>query len=117
MYQKHDGENGWRWTPISTADCSACFSRGLCDLTALNASAYEIGVWYAPHITEDDTNPNDHYDNAYPNQEQMDTVTCREYTQCWKKFGDEIDDSRVSKTCEPFEGLDVTYGCKRYQNC
>ena len=50
----------------------------------------------------------------------IDTVTCREYAACPEKsYGRyEIKDSRISKSCEPFPGLDSgTYGCKRKCYC
>ena len=101
MFQKLDEENKLRWTP---------FSHGLCFRKWIDAnktlSAY--GEW----------------DGNIPDPEKINTVTCREYAECWslELDGIRINDiwgGPVSKSCEPFPGLDSVhvpegaYGCKR----
>ena len=100
--------NGWKWIPFTTALCSREFRQYDHLLDKYMYTVTDQAEWYISH-KEDDIGV-----EISPNQEQIDSVTCREYTQCPKESEIDIKDSRISMTCEPFPELDVTYGCKRY---
>ena len=110
MYKLYDKDNGWKWIPFITASCYRKLN---------HTKQYDIfddrltnqGAWYLKSVNHRDYGKKDYIS---PSQEEIDSVTCREYTQCPKESEVDIKDSRISLTCEAFPDLDVTYGCKRY---
>ena len=93
MFQYNDGVNGLKWSSFQSNVC-----------LRVGQSAYdEWGHKY------------------FPNADQINTVTCRKrYPQCsegsfgkWPNAKDEINDGRVSKTCEYYDDSDASNGCKR----
>ena len=112
MYQKYLGEKfGWVWTPFDWGSCDKSPHTGLgWVLTPFD--------WGSGDKTGDNTGQWAFH--SLPNAQQIESVTCREYTDCWEEFGDdddEISDPRITKSCEHFPGLEHIYEhiytCKR----
>ena len=103
MYKLYDGDNGWKWNPFAFAYCNRIRDAKTGKLTA-------IGYWAGyPYVS---------VEGNFPTKDQIDSVTCQEYTRC-PEVGDfhyiKINDDRISELCEPFNlGHKVNeIGCKR----
>ena len=84
MLKLYNKNNSWKWIPFNYASCNR-----KADKTGKFTST---GYWFGS-----------------PNPDQIDTVTCREYTDC-PKFK-QISDSQISKRCMTYFDIDI--GCHR----
>ena len=89
---------GWKWVPFTDAICR----RWDTNYDNENGIYHTYGEW---HIGIE-------YDWHYsgPNEDRIEIAKCQEYAECKIDFGI---DERITQSCEPFPGLDDSYGCKR----
>ena len=91
MFKTYDEENDWEWSLFTDALCMRPNND--------NGVQETYGKWY-------------HHGEDLPSREQIETLTCREYTMC-SVNNIAISDDRISKTCEPFDEERKSPGCKR----
>ena len=95
MFKSFDEESDRRWNPFSAQEC-------------MRIGNTAFGEWKGY--------PYDTNEGNLPNHEQIDTVTCREYTQCSEYMAQYVpQDDRIRMSCEAYSGINI--GCKRKCYC